>query len=120
MTTQTPQNQVKAKRKRHDPQFKARVALEALKGIKTVQQIAKEFDVHPVQVSDWKKKLCTQAGSVFETGKAQDAEDFSAERTDLHSKIGELTVKLDFVVKKSKQLGVWSGLPNSSNLDTRS
>lgn len=119
MTTQTPRNQVKAKRKRHDPQFKARVALEALKGIKTVQQIAKEFDVHPVQVSEWKKKLSTQAGSVFETGKQQEQEDFSAERTDLHSKIGELTVKLDFVVKKSKQLGVWSGLPNSSNLDTR-
>lgn len=90
---------MKAKRKRHDPQFKARVALEALKGIKTVQQIAKEFDVHPVQVSDWKKKLSTQAGSVFETGKQQEQEDFSAERTDLHSKIGELTVKLDFVIK---------------------
>ena len=120
MTTQTPQNQVKAKRKRHDAQFKARVALEALKGIKTVQQIAKEFDVHPVQVSDWKKKLCTQAVSVFETGRQQEQEDFSEERTDLHSKIGELTVKLDFVVKKSKQLGVWSGLPDSSNLNTRS
>lgn len=120
VTTQTPQNQVKAKRKRHDAQFKARVALEALKDIKTVQQIAKEFDVHPVQVSDWKKKLCTQAGSVFETGRQQEQEDFSAERTDLHSKIGELTVKLDFVVKKSKQLGVWSGLPDSSNLNTRS
>jgi transposase len=111
---------VKAKRKRHDPQFKARVALEALKGIKTVQQIAKEFDVHPVQVSDWKKKLSTQAGSVFESGAAKEQEDFSAERTDLHSKIGELTVMLDFAVKKSKQLGVWSGLPNSSNLNTRS
>jgi transposase len=111
---------VKAKRKRHDPQFKARVALEALKGIKTVQQIAKEFDVHPVQVSDWKKKLSTQAGSVFESGRAQEQEDFSHERTDLHSKIGELTVMLDFAVKKSKQLGVWSGLPNSSNLNTRS
>ena len=46
-------------------------------------------------------------------------EDFAAERTELHFKIGELTVKLDFVVKKSKQLGVWSGLPTSSNLDTR-
>jgi transposase-like protein len=109
---------MKAKRKRHDAQFKARVALEALKGIKTVQQIAKEFDVHPVQVSDWKKKLSTQASSVFDSGKKVEHEDFSAERTDLHSKIGELTVKLDFVVKKSKQLGVWSGLPNSSNLNT--
>jgi hypothetical protein len=111
--------QVKAKRKRHDPQFKARVALEALKGIKTVQQIAKEFDVHPVQVTDWKKKLNTLAPSVFETGKEREAEDFTSERNDLHSKIGELTVKLDFVVKKSKQLGVWSGLPDSLKLNTR-
>jgi transposase len=111
---------MKAKRKRHDPQFKARVALEALKGGKTVQQIAKEFDLHPVQVSEWKKKLSAQASSVFESGQGQAAaEDFSAERTELHSKIGELTVKLDFVVKKSKQLGVWSGLPKSSNLDTQ-
>jgi transposase len=111
---------MKAKRKRHDPLFKARVALEALKGVKTVQQIASEFDVHPVQVSDWKKKLAQGAGSVFDTGKAQEAqEDFSAERTELHSKIGELTVQLDFVVKKSKQLGVWSALPNSSNHTTR-
>lgn len=95
------------------------MALEAFKGIKTIQQIAKEFDVHPVQVSEWKKKLGTQAGSVFERGTDRSETDFEAERTELHSKIGELTVKLDFVVKKSKQLGVWSGLPNSSNLDTR-
>lgn len=120
LTTQTPTNQVKAKRKRHDPEFKARVALEALKGLMTVQQIAKEFDGHLVQVSEWKKKLSAQASSVFESGKQQAAvADFSAERTDLHSKIGELTVKLDFVVKKSKQLGVWSGLPSSLNLDTQ-
>jgi transposase-like protein len=110
---------VKAKRKRHDSQFKARVALEALKGIKTVQQIAKDFDVHPVQVTEWKKRLSAHAGSVFENGKEREVEDFSAERSDLHSKIGELTVKLDFVVKKSKQLGVWSGLPDSLKLDTR-
>ena len=96
------------------------MALEALKGIKTVQQIAKDFDVHPVQVTEWKKRLSAHAGSVFENGKEREVEDFSAERSDLHSKIGELTVKLDFVVKKSKQLGVWSGLPNSSNLNTRS
>ncbi|MFM7181248.1 MAG: transposase, partial [Verrucomicrobiales bacterium] len=48
---------MKAKGRRHDPEFKARVALEALKGIKTIQQIAKDFDVHPVQVSDWKKAM---------------------------------------------------------------
>jgi transposase-like protein len=100
--------------------FKARVALEALKGVKTVQQIAKEFDVHPVQVTDWKKRLSAQAESVFETARDKHQEDFSIEREVLHSKIGELTVMLDFAVKKSKQLGVWSGLPNSSNLNTRS
>ncbi len=87
---------MKVKRKRHDAQFKARVALEALKGVQTVQQIAKEFEVHPVQVSDWKKKLNTLASSVFESGKQQEQENFTAERTDLLTKIGELTVKLDY------------------------
>ncbi len=118
-----PIHPVKAKRKRHDPQFKARVALEALKGIKTVQQIAKEFDVHPVQVSEWKKKLSEQAGSVFDSGRPQglaEGGEFAEERSALHSKIGELTVQVDFLVKKSRQLGVWNGLPNSSNPNTRS
>ena len=95
------------------------MALEALKGIKTVQQIAKEFGIHPGQVSEWKKLLSEQAGSVFESGKSREIEDFSMERTDLHSKIGELTVQLDYVVKKSKQLGVWSELPTLSKLNTR-
>lgn len=113
--TQTMKN----KRKRHDSQFKARVALEALKGLKSVQQIAKEFGIHPGQVSDWKRLLSEQAGSVFEGGKSREVEGFDKEREGLHSKIGELTVQLDFVVKKSKQLGVWGGLPNSSNLNTR-
>ena len=56
---------MKAKRRRHEPEFKARVALEALKGIKTIQQIAKDFDVHPVQVSDWKKTMTEGAAGVF-------------------------------------------------------
>ena len=46
---------MKAKRKRHQPEFKARVALGALKGLKTIQQIIKQCQVHPVQVSEWKK-----------------------------------------------------------------
>ena len=46
---------MKGQRRRHDPEFKARVALEALKGIKTIQDIAKEDEIHPVQVSEWKK-----------------------------------------------------------------
>ena len=56
---------MKAKRRRHDPEFKARVALEALKGVQTIQQIAKDFDIHPVQVSDWKKAMTAGASGVF-------------------------------------------------------
>jgi transposase len=59
---------MKAKRRRHDPEFKARVAHEALKGVKTIQQIAKEYEVHPVQVSDWKKTIQEGVAGVFERG----------------------------------------------------
>jgi transposase/putative transposase len=98
---------MKAKRRRHDPEFKARVALEALKGIKTIQQIAKDFDIHPVQVSEWKKLMSEGATRVFETGQGKsEAEDFEAERAKLHSKIGQLAVEVDFLTKKSKQLGL--------------
>jgi hypothetical protein len=54
---------MKGKRRRHDPEFKARVALEVLKGVKTIQQIAKEFEIHSVQVSDWKKTMAEGAAS---------------------------------------------------------
>ena len=98
---------MKAKRRRHDATFKSRVALEALKGIKTIQQIAKEYDVHPGQVAEWKKTVTERLPDVFDRGAAAGSGgDFEREREELHSKIGELTVKLDFVTKKSKQLGL--------------
>ena len=98
---------MKAKRRRHDPEFKARVALEAIRGIKTVQQIGKEFDVHPVQVSEWKKAMLEGAAGVFGASRGQaEAQDFETERKDLHSKIGQLTVEVDFLRKKSRQLGL--------------
>jgi len=82
------------------------VALEALKGQKTTQQIAAEYDIHPTQVAEWKRTLLEGVGEAFERGKSRGGEDFEAEREKLHSKIGELTVKLDFLEKKSKQLGL--------------
>lgn len=98
---------MKGKRRRHDPEFKARVALEALKGIKTIQQIAKEFEIHPVQVSDWKKTMAEGAAHVFGTGAGKGAaEDFERERARLHAKIGQQAVELDWLTKKSKQLGL--------------
>lgn len=98
---------MKAKRKRHDPQFKARVALEALKGIKTIQQIAKEYGIHPVQVSEWKKIMVEGAAEAFGPGRGKTVqEDFDRERKKLQSKIGELTIDVDFLREKSKQLGL--------------
>jgi transposase-like protein len=98
---------MKAKRRRHDPQFKARVALEALKGVKTIQQIAKEYEVHPVQVSDWKKTIQEGVSSVFERSRQDGtALAFEREREQLKTIIGDLTVKLEFMTKKSKQLGL--------------
>ena len=71
---------MKGKRRRHDPEFKARVALEAIKGVKTIQEIAKEFDVHPVQVSEWKKTMAKNAASAFGAGAGKtDAEEFEQE-----------------------------------------
>jgi transposase len=106
-STQPKPHKMKAKRRRHEPEFKARVALEALKGIKTIQQIAKDFDVHPVQVSDWKKAMTEGATGIFTSGRKKDTgEDFERQRDELHAKIGQLTIELDFMRKKSKQLGL--------------
>ena len=98
---------MKATRRRHDPEFKARVALEALKGVKTIQQIAKDYDVHPVQVSEWKKTMAEGAATVFGPGAGKtEAEEFERERAQLHAKIGQQAVELDWLTKKSKQLGL--------------
>lgn len=83
------------------------MALEALKGVKTIQQIAKEYDVHPVQVSDWKKTMAESAAMVFGPGAGRtESEEFERERQRLHAKIGQQAVELEWLTKKSKQLGL--------------
>ncbi len=83
------------------------MALEAIKGVKTVQEIAKEFDVHPTQVFDWKKTMAKNAASAFAPGAGgADAEEFERERVRLHAKIGQQAVELDWLTKKSRQLGL--------------
>jgi transposase len=98
---------MKAKRRRHNPEFKARVALEAIKGVKTVQELSKEFELHPVQISEWKKILTDNAIAAFEPRAGAKADgQFDKERERLHAKIGQLSVELDWMAKKSKQLGL--------------
>ena len=100
-------NKMKEKRKRHEPEFKARVALEALKGEKTIQQIAKEYEIHPVQVSDWKKAMMERMPEIFSSGRKKSPEEqYEREKAQLHAKIGQQAVEIDFLTKKSKQLGL--------------
>ena len=85
------------KRKQHKPEFKARVALEAMKGEQTVGELASRFGVHPTIIHQWKKALVEGATGVFQRGRAT-AEPADAGRiNELHAKIGELTVERDFL-----------------------
>lgn len=86
------------KRKQHKPEFKARVALEALKGEQTVTELASRFGVHPTLVHQWKKALLDGATDIFERGRSPAEPEVDAARVkDLHAKIGELTVERDFL-----------------------
>jgi transposase len=96
---------MRAKRKRHSAAFKAKVGFEALVGLKTVAQLAREYAVHPTQVTQWKATIRDRLPELFEAGHAG-AEDQEQLIAQLHQKIGQLTVDLDWLKKKSKQLGL--------------
>jgi len=89
---------MKRKRRNHAPKFKAKVALAALKGDKTLAELAQQFDLHQNQIQDWKKQLLEQADTVFGTTQERKAAD-EAQLKDLHAKIGELTLENDFLSK---------------------
>jgi transposase len=83
-------------RRNHSPAFKARVAREALKGEKTVAELATLHDVHPTQIVSWKNELLGRAGEIF--GSGSNCEPQSQEKIwELHEKIGELTVESSFL-----------------------
>lgn len=89
------------KRRKHDAAFKAKVALEAVMNDRTVNEIAAKYQVHPGQVSQWKRELLSGANSVFEQGKKATADDgHNREVSELHQKIGQLTVEVDWLKKK--------------------
>ena len=90
-------------RQRFTGEFKARVALEALRGDKTIQEIATRHKVHPNQVSTWKRQAMDGLGAVFSNGAERASRDHETEVRDLHAKIGELTVERDFLVKGLKR-----------------
>ena len=87
---------MKTKRTKHDPQFKAKVALAALKGEKTLADLAQQYDVHVNQITQWRSQLLDGAAGVFDQGKAEKAVT-GIDLKSLHAKIGELTLENDFL-----------------------
>ncbi len=96
------------KRRRFTAEFKARVALEALRGDKTIQEIASRHKVHPNQVGAWKRQAMDGLGAIFSNGADKAGvdrarRDHDSEVRNLHAKIGELTVERDFLARGLKR-----------------
>ena len=88
-------------RRKHSPAFKAKVALEALKGQETVAQLAARYEVHPGQIQAWKKALAEGASSVFGNGKDQKSRNDAALFARLYHEIGQLKVERYFLAERS-------------------
>jgi len=88
---------MKRKRRNHKPEFKAKVALEALKGDLTLAELAQKHDVHANQITDWKKQLFDNADQAF--GGIKASADAQSQIKELHAKIGQLTMENDFLEK---------------------
>ena len=89
------------KRQVHSPEFKAKVGLEALRGVKTINEIGQEYGVHPVQVGQWKKAIQDRAKTLFEGKRGPKPVATHREPERLYSEIGKLKIELDWLKKKS-------------------
>ena len=92
------------RRKRYDGQFKAQVAIEAIKNQRTVAQIASEYGVHPNQVSQWKKQVLDQLPELFTNQRSKSTTDSDQLVDELYRQIGQLKVELDWLQKKTQRL----------------
>ena len=89
---------MRSKRRNHSPGFKARIALAAIKGDKTIAELSQQFGVHPNQVGIWRKQLVENAQGVFGRGSGKEA--LGEKRIkELHAKTGQLTLENDFLSK---------------------
>ena len=94
-----------SKRRTHSPEFKARVAMEAISGRKTIQEIAADHAIHPIQVSQWKRQLLDGASELFtRANKSKDKDENQAKEAELFQQIGKLQMELVWLKKKSQLL----------------
>ena len=90
---------MKGKRKRHAASFKAKVALEAAKQSKTVAELAKTYQVHPVQISQWKKQLLDGIESLFQDGRPRDHDASEIVQAELQERIGRIDMEVAWLKK---------------------
>src|SRR5512135_14341 len=95
-------------RRNHSPAFKAKVAIAAIKGDRTLAQLAEQFDVHPNQITAWKAQLEGGAADVFGSGGGATPQAPSVDVKALHAKIGELTLENDFLEGALTKAGLLS------------
>ena len=93
------------KRKRHSASFKAKVALEAAKQTKTLAELAKTFQVHPVQISQWKKQLLDGVESLFRDGRRREHEEGQALQAELHERIGRPNMEVEWLKESLARSG---------------
>jgi len=91
-------------REKYNSAFKAKVALEAIGEQKTLAELASEYDVHPTQITNWKKELLERAGEVFDKNASQEAKAAQVREAELYRQIGQLKVEVDWLKKKSKEV----------------
>lgn len=91
-------------RKQYNPKFKARVAIEAIRGEKTLSQLGSQFKVHPIQIAKWRKAALEQLPELFVDGRTRKTRTGEAESNALYEEIGRLKVELDWLKKKAGML----------------
>ena len=92
------------KPRRHSPEFKSKVALAAIKGLKTSTELASEYQVHPTQITNWKKQLLSVIKDAFKQPHKSQQESDEALQAGLYEQIGRLKVELDWLKKKASQI----------------
>ncbi len=96
----------KQSRRKFSADFKARVALEAIKNQKTLSELSEQFEVHSVTISKWKAEFLENMSVIFENGKEKKDNDGSPELEKLYAQIGQLKVENDFLKKSARKLGI--------------
>jgi transposase-like protein len=96
------------KRKQYNSQFKAKLAIEAIRGIKTVSELSSQYNVHPTVINRWKKQLLEEARCLFEVDQEKKdlRKDKDTQIAELYRQIGQLKVECNFLAQRSEQLGL--------------